>query len=110
MDASETLTQLPLDFSATMLNNIKIKNEFIKHELNNNNHHNNNNNINNNTSVNMIFQQNNQQSSSAFKVVTPRKSDGKFLSFFFLFFSQRVTMSSDQFVYVEEKKVFTQWI
>jgi hypothetical protein len=66
MEASETLTQLPLDFSVTMMNNIKIKSELTKHELNNNN-----------PSVNMIFQQNSQQSSSAFKVVTPRKSDGK---------------------------------
>ncbi|CRL02630.1 CLUMA_CG015877, isoform A [Clunio marinus] len=57
MEASETLTQLPLDFSVTMMN-IKIKNE-----------------MNNNTS--MFLSQNNQQSSSAFKVVTPRgKSDG----------------------------------
>ena len=67
MEASETLTQLPLDFSVTMMNNIKIKSELTKNELNNNN-----------PSVNMIFQQNSQQSSSAFKVVTPRKSDGKF--------------------------------
>lgn len=66
MEASETLTQLPLDFSVTMMNNLKIKSELTKHELNNNN-----------PSVNMIFQQNSQQSSSAFKVVTPRKSDGK---------------------------------
>ncbi|KAL7049229.1 hypothetical protein ACKWTF_003634 [Chironomus riparius] len=65
MEASETLTHLPLDFSVTMMNNIKIKSELTKHELNNNN-----------PSVNMIFQQNSQQSSSAFKVVTPRKSDG----------------------------------
>lgn len=57
MEASETLTQLPLDFSVTMMN-IKIKSE-----------------MNNNTS--MFLSQNNQQSSSAFKVVTPRgKTDG----------------------------------
>lgn len=59
MEASETLTQLPLDFSVTMMN-IKIKSE-----------------MNNNTS--MFLSQNNQQSSSAFKVVTPRgKTDGEF--------------------------------
>lgn len=59
MEASETLTQLPLDFSTTMMN-IKIKSE-----LNNN--------------VSMFLSQNNQQSSSAFKVVTPRgKTDGEF--------------------------------
>lgn len=58
-EASETLTQLPLDFSVTMMN-IKIKSE-----------------LNNNTS--MFLSQNNQQSSSAFKVVTPRgKTDGEF--------------------------------
>lgn len=59
MEASETLTQLPLDFSVTMMN-IKIKSE-----------------MNNNTS--MFLSQNNQQSSSAFKVVQPRngKSDGE---------------------------------
>lgn len=58
MEASETLTQLPLDFSVTMMN-IKIKNE-----------------LNNNTS--MFVSQNNPQSSSAFKVVTPRgKTDGE---------------------------------
>lgn len=59
MEASETLTQLPLDFSVTMMN-IKIKSE-----------------MNNNTT--MFLSQNNQQSSSAFKVVTPRgKTDGEF--------------------------------
>lgn len=92
MDASETLTQLPLDFSATMLNNIKIKNEFTKNEIKLNELNNNNNTS--SSSVNMIFQQNNQQSSSAFKVVTPRKSDGKSrkkINFFSL-------SSSDQFV------------
>lgn len=58
MEAAETLTQLPLDFSVTMMN-IKIKSE-----------------MNNNTS--MFLSQNNQQSSSAFKVVTPRgKTDGE---------------------------------
>jgi hypothetical protein len=58
MEASETMTQLPLDFSVTMMN-IKIKSE-----------------LNNNTS--MFLSQNNQQSSSAFKVVTPRgKTDGE---------------------------------
>lgn len=57
MDEAEAVTQFPLDFSVTM--NIKIKNE-----------------LNNNTSL--IFTQNNcQQSSSAFKIVTPRKTDGK---------------------------------
>jgi hypothetical protein len=57
-EASETMTQLPLDFSVTMMN-IKIKSE-----------------MNNNTS--MFLSQNNQQSSSAFKVVTPRgKTDGE---------------------------------
>jgi hypothetical protein len=61
MEISDNYTQLPLDFSVAMLNNIKIKNE-----LNNNNNNN-----------NLVLQQNNQQSSSAFKVVTPRKSDGK---------------------------------
>lgn len=62
MENSETLTQLPLDFSVTMMN---LK---IKHEQNNNN-------------ANVFLQQNNQQSSSAFKVVTPRgKSDGKFVN------------------------------
>lgn len=64
MEASETLTQLPLDFSVTMMN-IKIKSE-----------------MNNNTS--MFLSQNNQQSSSAFKVVQPRngKSDGE-LEYFY---------------------------
>lgn len=63
MEASETLTQLPLDFSVTMMN-IKIKSE-----------------MNNNTS--MFLTQNNQQSSSAFKVVQPRngKSDGELQHF-----------------------------
>ncbi|KAG5677600.1 hypothetical protein PVAND_007344 [Polypedilum vanderplanki] len=69
MEVSETLTQLPLDFSATMMNNLKIKNELlVKNELNNNN--------NSANSLNMVLQQNNQQSSSAFKVVQPRKTDG----------------------------------
>lgn len=58
MEGSETLTQLPLDFSVTMMN-IKIKNE-----------------LNNNTNL-ILTQNNSQQTSSAFKVVTPRKSDGK---------------------------------
>lgn len=57
MEGSETLAQLPLDFSVTMMN-IKIKNE-----------------LNNNT--NFLTQNNSQQTSSAFKVVTPRKTDGK---------------------------------
>lgn len=63
MEASETLTQLPLDFSVTMMN-IKIKSE-----MNNNN---------------MFLTQNNQQSSSAFKVVQPRngKSDGELKYFY----------------------------
>lgn len=58
MEGSETLTQLPLDFSVTMMN-IKIKNE-----------------LNNNTNL-ILTQNNSQQTSSAFKVVTPRKTDGK---------------------------------
>jgi hypothetical protein len=62
MEGSETLTQLPLDFSVTMMN-IKIKNE-----------------LNNNTNL-ILTQNNSQQTSSAFKVVTPRKTDGK--NFFF---------------------------
>jgi hypothetical protein len=80
MEVSETLTQLPLDFSATMMNNLKIKNEMlVKSEMNNNNSSAN--------SLNMVLQQNNhQQSSSAFKVVTPRKTDGKRI-FFALFSS-----------------------
>lgn len=58
MEGSETLTQLPLDFSVTMMN-IKIKNEL-------------------NNKTNLILTQNNShQTSSAFKVVTPRKTDGK---------------------------------
>lgn len=62
MEESEAFTQFPLDFSVTMMN-IKIKNE-----------------LNNNTSL-VLTQNNCQQSSSAFKVVTPRKTDGKtFLS------------------------------
>lgn len=76
MEVSETLTHLPLDFSVTMMNNIKIKHEIIsKGELNNNNTCAN--------SMNMILQQNNHQSSSAFKVVTPRKTDGKKILFNF---------------------------
>jgi len=68
MEVSETLTQLPLDFSVTMMN---IK---IKHEQNNNN------------STSIFLQQNNQHSSSAFKVVTPRgKTDGKLQHFFYDF-------------------------
>lgn len=64
MEASETLTHLPLDFSVTMMN-IKIKSE-----------------LNNNTS--MFLSQNNQQSSSAFKVVTPRgKTDGEWYHEFY---------------------------
>lgn len=59
MEGSEILTQLPLDF--TMMN-IKIKNE-----------------LNNNTNL-ILTQNNSQQTSSAFKVVTPRKTDGKNLS------------------------------
>lgn len=91
MEVSETLTQLPLDFSATMMNNLKIKNELlVKNELNNNNSAN---------SLNMVLQQNNQQSSSAFKVVQPRKTDGKRKNFFTLF-SQR---SAKNFIFLCEK-------
>lgn len=97
-EASETLTQLPLDFSVTMMN-IKIKSE-----------------LNNNTS--MFLSQNNQQSSSAFKVVTPRgKTDGEFSCFFygvFPFLDEDVerkmkekgnSMSFEGKIFVKEKEI-----
>lgn len=81
MEASETLTQLPLDFSVTMMN-IKIKSE-----------------MNNNTS--MFLSQNNQQSSSAFKVVQPRngKTDGK------LNYRHRKAGARRKFFWKEENQV-----
>ena len=82
MEASETLTQLPLDFSVTMMN-IKIKSE-----------------LNNNTS--MFLSQNSQQSSSAFKVVTPRgKTDGELKILKYEAFLKR-NKFSEQLIYVKK--------